>query len=259
MNNCFQGFKIQLEWQKTTGRSMIENSTNISLNSWFGSMNYYQSVIPYLSAMNLGIVPELEIINIGDNRFCTTYSECDISLMETWDLFFQYLMKIKDEKYSYEYQQQLLIYNWDGHSKSIDIGMKIFNDKLKTLTKNEAHFSTGFGHFVEIIALINFNTNYTQILPIFDSLPPRMLTNYDCPPFFRGFTNTQNIYTTSVLSINDMYQNQFEWNLFINLLKSKTKNDQCRDLINREIINFTKYPESTLIKLLFKLLINDCS
>ncbi|KAM9968939.1 hypothetical protein ACTFIW_000342 [Dictyostelium discoideum] len=260
LNNCFQGFKIQLDWQKTTGRSMIiDNSNNISVNSWWGSMNYYESIIPFISAMNLGIIqPPIELVNIGDDRFCTDYSECDKELMEPWDLYFQFLIKIKDEKYSYSIQQQILKYNWDGHMKSLSIGLKLFNDKLNYLSKNEIKFSTGFVHFVDIISLINFNTNYSQILPIFDSLPPRMLTNSDYPPFFKGFTRTQNFYTSSVLSINELYENQLLWNYFLNLLKKKTENEKCRDFINQEIINFTKYPESTIIKLLFKLLLNNC-
>ncbi|KAN0015920.1 hypothetical protein ACTFIU_005869 [Dictyostelium citrinum] len=259
LNNCFQGFKIQLEWQKETGRSMIINSTDISFNSWWGSMNYYESVVPFLSAMNLGIVPEIEIFNIGDDRYCTIYSECDKELMEPWDIYFQYLIKIKNEEYNDEIQQQLLQFNWDGHMKSLKIGIKLFNDKLNYLSKNEAKFSTGFVHFVDVIALINFNTNYSQILPIFDALPPRMLTNSDHPPIFKGFTKTQTIYTLSVLSINQLYENQILWNYFLNLLKTKTKNENCRNLINQEIINFTKYPESTLIKLLFKLLLTNCN
>ncbi|KAN0029541.1 hypothetical protein ACTA71_007670 [Dictyostelium dimigraforme] len=255
LNNCFQGYKLQLGWQKETGRSMIIKS-NISVNSWFGSINYYESVIPFISAMNLGMVPEIEIINIGDDRYCTNYSECDKELIEPWDEYFQYLIKIKNEKYSDQNQQQLLKFNWNGHMKSIEIGMKSFQDNLKYLSKNERQFSTGFAHFVNIISLINFNTNYTQILPIFKALPPRMLTNSDYPPIYKGFTNTQNVYTLSVLSINQMYQNQMIWNYFMTLLKKKMENETCRNLLNQEIINFTKHPESTLIQLLFKLLTN---
>ncbi|KAN0028043.1 hypothetical protein ACTFIV_009870 [Dictyostelium citrinum] len=207
LNNCFQGYKIQLECQKETGRLMIKNS-NISVNR---------------------IVPQIELLNIGDDRYCTKYSDCNIELMETWNIYFQFIIKIKNEKYNDHDQQQLFI-----------IGMDI--ERIWSLC-----------------SFINFNTNYSQILPIFDSLPPRMLTDSDHPPLFNGFTKTQNIYTVSVLSINEMHKNQMVWNYFFNLLKTKTKNEKCRNLINQEIINFTKSPESTLIKLLIKLLLTNCN
>ncbi|KAN0035325.1 hypothetical protein ACTA71_004590 [Dictyostelium dimigraforme] len=257
LNNCLNGLQLQFEWQNYSGRLEIQNSTNINLKSWWANMNYYLSVIPYLSAMNNGLVPQVEIFKTDDNRFCTTYLECDPIVMHNWDLFFQEIINIKNNG-SYGDDQKILKIMWNAHVGSIGKAGPIFQDTLSLLPLKEKKFGNGWAHFVDVIAVVNFNTNYSQVSTLGESLPPSIISIFDFPPFISRFTKNQNNVVMSMFAIDDIAQSSLTWNLFMTLIKTATQNENCRNLINNEINNFIKSPTTTLITILINILTNKC-
>eukprot|EP01040_Poterioochromonas_malhamensis_P013895 gene13895-15334_t len=80
--NILWGLPLQHGWQNGSGRLFITSTTTESqgLNkttekmneqAWWPDMNYYLSVVPYLGAMEAGVVPLIEITyNPDTTRFC---------------------------------------------------------------------------------------------------------------------------------------------------------------------------------------------
>ncbi|KAK5577578.1 hypothetical protein RB653_002521 [Dictyostelium firmibasis] len=256
LNNCLNGLQLQFEWQNRSGRLEIENST-INLKSWWADMNYYLSVIPYLSAMNNGLVPQVEIYKTDDSRFCTTYLECDQTVMHLWDLFFQEIINIKNNG-SYGNDQKILQIMWNAHIGSIGKAGTIFQDTLSLLPLKEKKFGNGWAHFVDVIAVVNFNTNYSQVSLLGSNLPPSMISIFDFPPFIPRFTKSQNNVVMSMFAIDDIAQSSLTWNLFMTLIKTATQNENCRNLINNEINNFINSPTTTFITIVINILTNKC-
>ncbi|KAN0037051.1 hypothetical protein ACTFIV_002383 [Dictyostelium citrinum] len=257
LNNCLYGLQLQLEWQNRSGRLEIQNSTNINLKSWWANMNYYLSVIPYLSAMNNGLVPQVEIFKTSDTRFCTTYLECDQTIISLWDTFFQEIINIKNNG-SFGDDNKILKLMWEAHIGSIGKAGQIFQDTLSLLPLKEKKFGNGWAHFVDVIAVVNFNTNYSQVSTLGQSLPPSMISLFDFPPFIPRFSKNQNNVVMSMFAIDDIAQSSLTWNLFMTLIKTATQNENCRNLINNEINNFISSPTTTFITILINILTNKC-
>jgi hypothetical protein len=57
----FWGYASQLDWQRRSGRLGAAGSDVIAPASWWGACNYSLSVVPYLAAAQLGIVPALPL------------------------------------------------------------------------------------------------------------------------------------------------------------------------------------------------------
>ena len=137
--NILWGLVLQHGWQYSSGRlqlnknnslylssssssqSFTSESTMIDYNAWWGDMNYYLSVIPYLGAMEAGLVPRIMIESIhkhhhshhyddddddvkhdnnNDNDkinslFCRSYDDCK-AVIDPWIQFFQLLNKTSD-------------------------------------------------------------------------------------------------------------------------------------------------------------------
>ncbi|KAN0029977.1 hypothetical protein ACTA71_008117 [Dictyostelium dimigraforme] len=249
-NNCLHGLQLQLEWQNKSGRLEI-NQNHIKTQSWWGDMNYYLSIIPYLSAMKMGLVPIVEIVGINDQRFCTTYKDCDQVMMGNWDIFFQQIINIRNNGSEGD-DQQLLKLMWDAHIGSIGKARKLFIDSLILLPNNEIRFANGWAHFVDVIAIVNFNTNYSMVYNLGQKLPPTILNNKDThPSSIVKFTKDQRNVVLTMYEINDLSSNSIIWNSFIFLLKKMTKNEICRGLINDEINSFLNLPIPTIIQILF--------
>ncbi|KAN0025106.1 hypothetical protein ACTFIV_009522 [Dictyostelium citrinum] len=247
-NNCLHGLQLQFEWQNRSGRLEINQ----------GDMNYYLSIIPYLSAMKMGLVPVVEIQSINDQRFCTTYEDCDQEVLGNWDNFFQQIINIRNNG-SQGDDQQLLKFMWTAHIGSIDKATKLFTDSLLLLPKNELRFGNGWAHFVDVIATVNFNTNYSMVYHLGQQLPPTMLNNNDTnPSSIESFTKEQRNVVLTMYEINDLSSNSLVWNSFMYLLKKMTKNEICRNLINDEINRFLNSPIPTIIQILFDILTNNC-
>ncbi|KAM9996437.1 hypothetical protein ACTFIY_002616 [Dictyostelium cf. discoideum] len=256
-NNCLHGLQLQFEWQNRSGRLEI-NQGHVNTKSWWGDMNYYLSIIPYLSAMKMGIVPIVEIVSINDQRFCSTYEDCDQEVLSNWDNFFQQIINIRNNGSEGD-DQQLLKFMWTAHIGSIDKATKLFTDSLLLLPKNELRFGNGWAHFVDVIATVNFNTNYSTVYHLGQQLPPIMLNGNDThPSSIESFTKEQRNVVLTMYEINDLSSNNLVWNSFMYLLKKMTKNEICRNLINNEINLFLNSPVPTIIEILFDILTNNC-
>ncbi|KAM6181803.1 protein LEG1 homolog [Erethizon dorsatum] len=144
--NILWGLPLQHGWQYSSGRlADPRRRTNcgyesdrlcISIDSWWADMNYFLSVLPFLAALDSGIMEispdEVTLLPpLKDQmRFCYDVSGCHSSfpeIMSKWRAFFQYM---QTPSRTFEY---LLKYLWDAHTTSLKDTTKSFEDSFSVL------------------------------------------------------------------------------------------------------------------------------
>ena len=226
-NNILWGLPLQHGWQFASGRLSNDendngsNSTSISTDSWWGSMNYYLSVLPYLGAMNLGLAPLIYIkYNPDPAVFCVSVDKCENDV-KPWSDFFQYLNDTKDSCTSgykskiynisieeikamntpiadavdfnlTQGMESLLDLLWTAHLHSIDSALPKFADKLELLPEPEQRFGSSWATIVDFIAATFFPCDMPTTDVLQNLLPPRVLQDGDKAPLISDFSRLQN-------------------------------------------------------------------
>ena len=226
--NILWGLPLQHGWQFLSGRLVSvedndeNNSTSISTDSWWGSMNYYLSVLPYLGAMDVGLAPAISIkYNPDPTVFCDTISQCENDV-RPWSEFFQYVNDTRDScasgdnddsKYDVnngkmkgiktpiadaidfnltQGMESLLGLLWTAHLHSIDSALPKFAEKLKLLPEPEQRFGSSWATIVDFIAATFFPCDMPTTDVLQNLLPPRVLQDGDKAPFISDFSRLQN-------------------------------------------------------------------
>lgn len=214
--NILWGLPLQHGWQYGSGRLFITSTTTESqgLNtttekmnekSWWPDMNYYLSVVPYLGAMEAGVVPLIEITYNPDTiRFCDDSKKSLQSCSEILTPWKDYFLKLQetatscDKEYNtvnalpdtpiadrlnyhlsplMESSLQLL---WKAHISSINYALGLFpieNDDL--LSSKEKLFGNSWSNLVDFIAEAYFPCNFTVTNLLQTVLPHRLLSDND--------------------------------------------------------------------------------
>lgn len=61
-------------------------------------MNYYLSVVPFIGAMNSGMLPNTTILPPSDNspsKFCLSPSDCNSTLLAKWTYYFTTIQNLQ--------------------------------------------------------------------------------------------------------------------------------------------------------------------
>ncbi|EGC32033.1 hypothetical protein DICPUDRAFT_82122 [Dictyostelium purpureum] len=264
MNNPFHGLQFLLIWQNQTGRLYTSKNDPIIKNySWWGCMNYYFSVVPYLSANKFNLVPHLDFKFTFKNNslFCSKYEECDKRMMKIWDDYFGTISKIKNNNETKSYSaEELLSKMWRGHQIGVEMGSKAFKQiHENSLSKPEMILSNGWLAFVEFLLTLNLNTNKTNIFSLQKSLPHRVLNDNDIyPPSIKDFTYDQKTFTSMIYTMHYISINKTIYNITLKFLQMVSSNENCRLLINNNINSFLNFPFSSILIVLIKIITNTC-
>ncbi|XP_032194236.1 protein LEG1 homolog [Mustela erminea] len=205
--NIFWGLPLQHGWQYRTGRLADPRGRKgcgyesgdhlcISVDSWWADMNYFLSALPFLAAVDSGImgISSDQIMLLpppkDQTNFCLNISSCQSSypeIMSKWNAFYQHL---QNPSSSFE---DLLKYFWAAHVSTLEHASKIFEDRLEYYSKPEANFGRNWCVAVKYLAAALFPTTLVRTYEFQKGLPPRMLVNGDRAPFIHDFTDFQNM------------------------------------------------------------------
>ncbi|NXN07680.1 LEG1H protein, partial [Indicator maculatus] len=244
--NILWGLPLQHGWQFRTGRLADPSSATscghedgdllcISVRSWWSCMNYYLAVIPFLGAVDAGLLGQLphevEILPPEEQEadFCYSIAGCHARfprLMDEWKAYFERAMspfKVDDA----------LSLMWKAHVTSIAYALPMFQDSLKYLPDPEATFGEDWANAVDFIAATHFstdlvNTNHFQAL-----LPQRMLLEGDVPPASSDFSPQQNQVLLMLRALHKA--NQLSGGLLLKLWRKAMSTEAGRK-IGRELI-----------------------
>uniref|UniRef100_F7GG02 Protein LEG1 homolog n=1 Tax=Monodelphis domestica TaxID=13616 RepID=F7GG02_MONDO len=241
--NILFGLPLQHGWQFKTGRLADPTKATdcgregepmcISVDSWWARANYYLCALPFLAAVEAGIieVPTNQVIlspPLKDQKyFCYDVASCQSFLpnvMAKWNTFYQ---QMKEPSESLE---DLLKYLWDVHDATIDVIAENLGDGYKIFPKPEADFAKSWVTAVHYIAAMLFETSLNKTYEFQKTLPPRMLQENDKAPLIKDFTASQNkiVYYLGFLDKVDTFSNQKSLTLFRILMKSQ----KLRKLVN---------------------------
>lgn len=189
--NILFGLPSQFSWQYRSNRLFSNKTLNVSTGSWWGSANYYLSVIPFLAAVSAGIIQQEPFILMKAEDFCTTIVECvrqTPAAMAGWINFFSLLSQPTYCPTS-EFDDRIIdrCYlgpMWSAHIASIQSALPIIVSKLALLpSTTERRFALAWGNLVDFIGRSRKNTNLIETDKYQDKfLPSRLLRENDHPP-----------------------------------------------------------------------------
>ncbi|XDB53606.1 hypothetical protein AB1E18_007123 [Capra hircus] len=205
--NFLWGLPLQHSWQFITGRLVDPTRTTdcgyesgdrlcISVDSWWADMNYFLCALPFLAAVDSGImgISSDQVLLLpppkDQTKFCLSVSSCQSSFpstMRKWKALYKHLQSPSS---SFE---DLLKYLWEAHVSSLKDGYKIFEDRLDYYSKPEAGFGKDWCVVLDYLAAASFPTIFSTVSEFQKALPPRVLVDGDRAPFISDFTDLQNI------------------------------------------------------------------
>ncbi|NXA47127.1 LEG1H protein, partial [Nothocercus julius] len=205
--NILWGLPLQHGWQFRTGRLADPSSVTssgceaedhlcISVRSWWACINYYLSIIPFLSALEAGLFGELpyevEVLPPEELRddFCYSVADCRSripELVDEWKAYFE--SSTRQSSFSLD---DALGHMWEAHVASIAYALPKFHDRLIYLSDPEAYFGEDWANGVDFIAATYFSTDLWNTNHFQAFLPQRMLVEGDVIPFIYDFSPQQN-------------------------------------------------------------------
>ncbi|CAF0801657.1 unnamed protein product [Rotaria sp. Silwood1] len=230
--NILFGLASQFGWQLDSNRLFSNGTRNISTDSWWGSANYYLSVIPFIAAADAGVIRQGPFRIVQQENFCTNFDECFRQIPDAiskWRIFFTNLLnpsfcphnKFDDRTIDKCYLAPL----WSAHIASLDNGLPLVESKVSLLPSYmEQRFGLGWANLVQFIALARLDTNLSVTNKYqADYLPFRMLREDDKPPHCSDLPDTVNQALKLLLSVQADW-----WSPLVKIWKNATCNYEAR-------------------------------
>ncbi|ELW69404.1 protein LEG1 homolog [Tupaia chinensis] len=256
--NILWGLTLQNGWQYRTGRlADPTRRTNcgyasgddlcISVNSWWADLNYFLCALPFLAAIDSGImgVSPNEVLLLppptDQMKFCYDVSSCRSAFLVTmnkWNAFYKYLQSPSSNF------DDLLKYLWDAHTSTLDSTEKSFEDRYSYYYKPEADFEKTWLVTVEYLAPTRFPTTLIKVHEFQEGLPPRGLLPNDTAPFISDFTSFQNFFLFALNSLYavDKYTGSLSLTVWKTLMKSEITRKETLQVFYKFVEIFNSIP-----------------
>ncbi|XP_039738175.1 protein LEG1 homolog [Pteropus medius] len=234
--NLLWGLPLQHGWQYSSGRLADPSQSTdcgyesgdhlcISVDSWWADLNYFLCALPFLAAVDSGImgISSDQVLLLpppkDQKKFCLSVATCQSSFpkaMKKWKDFYQHL-KVASSSF-----EDLLEYLWAAHTATLENTYKSFEDRFKYYSKPEANFGRSWLVNVKYIAAIEFPTTLIRTHDFQKVLPQRMLVDGDTAPFISDFTELQNMVLLGIKLIYevDKYTGSLSLTIMETLMKT---------------------------------------
>ena len=214
ISNILFGLPCQFSWQFQSNRLFSNGTNEVSSNSWWASANYYLSVIPFLAAVDTGLISSRRFRLLPREGFCSTIDQCFAQIPEAmfrWRSFFLGLLRTDSCRTGSMNERVIdrcyLAPLWAAHIATIQNALPLIASKVSQLPSiNEQRFGLGWAHLVDFIGKSRKNTNLLETFKYQDEfLPPRMLTDADHPPHAPDFSEDVNRALQLLFFIRDQW------------------------------------------------------
>jgi hypothetical protein len=156
--NPFWGYASQLAWQHRSGR-LGATPNVIDRASWWGACNYALSVVPFVAAMQLGLVPAIAL------ELERAYDE----VMPEWHDALRMLTTSHD-------LDAIRLAVWRAHRDSITLAVELAKGEHALLPRAEQRFVNGWTRMVDLFAAAGLRTDLEKLVEIGGgALPSRIL------------------------------------------------------------------------------------
>jgi hypothetical protein len=219
-SNILFALPSQFGWQYSSNRLFTNSTLNMSLDSWWASANYYLSVIPFLVAVDVGLIPQESFRIVQYQNFCSNSIECLQQVpkaMKQWYKFFIHLQQSHKNIDDRIIDNHYLAPMWSAYKTSIDEALPLIESKLSLLPSNlERLFGYGWARLISLIAMTRKNTNlYETIKNQHVFLPRRMLLESDKQKQSNDLPDLVN------KSLDLLFSFHFDWLSFIEKIWEK--------------------------------------
>ncbi|UJR21209.1 hypothetical protein I4U23_024306 [Adineta vaga] len=209
-SNILFALPSQFGWQFHSNRLFTNGTLNISSNSWWASANYYLSVIPFLAAMDAGLIPYEPFQIVQSKNFCSNAKECYHQVpeaMKRWHEFFTFLQQSTKDFNDRILDTHYLAPLWLAYKSSFDNALPLIESKLVYLpSNNEKLFGQNWARLLNLIAMARKNTNlYETLKNQRKFLPHRMLLDSD------HLTQPNDLSDSVKSSLKVLFSFRFDW------------------------------------------------
>jgi len=157
----FWGYASQLAWQSRSGR--LGSGHTIADGSWWGACNYALSVVPYVAAMDLGLVPRLPISAPG-------YAH----VLPLWRASFTAMLAPA------AHHDAIRVAVWPAHLASTTLPPPTPAVAFPPIPPAGRPFARGWVRMVDLFAAAAVRTDLDKLVETGGgALPPRMLREHD--------------------------------------------------------------------------------
>ncbi|XP_070782433.1 protein LEG1 homolog [Enoplosus armatus] len=211
------GLPLQLGWMLTSGRLADPTGATtcglqtgdtmcVSTQSWWGCVNYFASVLPFLSAAQQGFMGEGVQVQMqvpeGVEDYCTTYADCAARFpdaMTKWDAFFQGLKSATESPLpESEKKDALLGLYWVAQMAST-YASATCNARQSHYSSAEVSFAKSWLNSAEYVSAAHFQSNMEKSALFMAPLPSRILQEGDVAPNIADLSTEEN-HTLSTFS-----------------------------------------------------------
>ncbi|KAK6297341.1 protein LEG1 homolog [Coregonus clupeaformis] len=203
---------LQLAWKLRSGRLVDPTGATacgqegdpmcISANSWWACVNYYLSVIPFLAAVQKGLIGD-GLIQVqvqapaeAAEDYCTSYTDCSAKypdLMAKWEEFFQTLKDVSASEISdFAKRDQILGAFWAGETLSLNTASSSCKAKMSYYSSPEVAFANTWMNAADYMAATYFQSNLNNSVLFMRSLPSRVLQEGDSAPNIDDLSTEEN-------------------------------------------------------------------
>lgn len=159
----FWGYASQLAWQHRSGR--LGTTPNvIDGDSWWGACNYALSVVPYVAAMQRGLVPAIAI----------AHTRAYDVVMPAWHAALAALTSSHDPDAIRLDAIRLAV--WRAHRDAITLAVRLHGREHRLMPRAERRFVDGWVRMVDLFAAAGLRTDLVKLAEIgAGTLPSRLL------------------------------------------------------------------------------------
>ena len=156
--NPFWGYASQLVWQHRSGR-LGSTPHVIDKMSWWGACNYALSVIPFVAARQMGIVPPIALVH--DHAYdpvIPAWHDAFVTMTSSDDL------------------DAIRLAGWRAHRATITLAVRLCEREHRLLPRAEQRFVDGWTRMVDLFAAAGLRTDLDKLDEIGGgTLPSRLL------------------------------------------------------------------------------------
>lgn len=195
----FWGFASQLAWQERSGRLAAAGAGGAAIDagSWWGACNYALSVVPYLAAADLGLVPAVRLEHAGRPA---PPPACYQRPRARWREALRALAALAPG----DDLEPARFAVWRAHLDSIETAVRTSGAAFRALPPAEQRFARGWVRTVELFGAAALRTDLERIAEHGGgALPPRMLRDEEARDPFPGMSRAERRTVRIVFALAD--------------------------------------------------------
>jgi hypothetical protein len=215
------GYASQLAWQQRSGRLSRGGGNAIDPDSWWGACNYALSVVPYLAAAEVGLVPMVRFEHAGR---AAPVPRCYQRPLARWRDAFWASARLKRG----DDLEPLRFAIWRAHLDSIETAVRTSQRAFRALPPAEQRFARGWVRTVELFGAAALRTDLEKIAEhAGGALPPHLLRREEARDPFPDMTRAER--RTVRIAFNLADRPAWRWAMEIRVWRRMMRTREARD------------------------------